>query len=165
MALTDKKRRFVNARANGASNKEAAIAAGCAPASASAAGSRMAKDPEIAAALGKLKIAPVVKSRAASAERVERTDGADDQGGAPESNGEYLQCLPVTDDPLVWLLALMNEPTAKVFDRRNAAQTAVPYMHGKKGEAGKKEQKADAAKEVSKGKYGQGKPPLSVVKG
>ena len=82
-----------------------------------------------------------------------------------EADGEFLSCLPSTDDPLVWLLALMNEPRAKVFDRRNAAQTAVPYIHGKKAEAGKKEQKAEAAKEAGKGKYSQSKPPLTVVKG
>jgi phage terminase small subunit len=162
MALTDKKRRFVNARAEGASNKEAAIAAGCAPASASAAGSRMAKDPEIVAALGMLNQGAAVKPQ----RRVkEQPDAAVSAPGDSEDNGEYLHCLPITDDPLAWLLALMNEPSAKVFDRRNAAQTAVPYVHGKKGEAGKKEQKADAAKQVSKGKYGQGKPPLTVVKG
>ncbi|MEA3168976.1 MAG: phage terminase small subunit, partial [Pseudomonas sp.] len=90
---------------------------------------------------------------------------ADDQ--APEQDeagGEYLDCLPNTEDPLAWLLALMNEPRAKIFDRRNAAQTAVPYVHGKKGDAGKKEERAQAAKEAGKGKYSAGKPPLTVVK-
>lgn len=59
----------------------------------------------------------------------------------------------------------MNEPRAKVFDRRSAAQKAVDFFHGKKGEMGKKEQKAEAAKQAGKGKFGQGKPPLSVVRG
>ncbi|KPC32536.1 Marine sediment metagenome DNA [Pseudomonas syringae pv. cilantro] len=89
--------------------------------------------------------------------------GGDPEEG-PEQGGEYLDCLPDTEDPLVWLLALMNEPRAKIFDRRNAAQTAVPYVHGKRGEAGKKEQKAEASKEASRGRFSAGKPPLSVVK-
>ncbi|WP_244233167.1 terminase small subunit, partial [Pseudomonas aeruginosa] len=41
MALTDKQRRFVDAKARGASNKEAAEAAGYAPSSAAVAGSRL----------------------------------------------------------------------------------------------------------------------------
>lgn len=51
MALTPKKRAFVDALRGGASNKEAAIAAGYAASSASAAGSRLAKDPYVMAAM------------------------------------------------------------------------------------------------------------------
>lgn len=160
MVLTDKQRQFVDAKAHGASNKEAAEAAGCKPSTASAAGSRWANDPKICAAIlakqQELSVNPERK-RKPKAESGEQVAEADDQ------TGEYLDCLPDTDDPLVWLLALMNEPRAKVFDRRNAAQTAVPYVHGKKGEAGKKEQKAEAAKEAGRGKYAAGKPPLKVV--
>lgn len=161
MVLTDKQRQFVDAKARGASNKEAAEAAGCKASTASAAGSRWANDPKISSAIlarrSELSVKPE-KSRKPKA-------GAGDQ--APEQDeagGEYLDCLPTTEDPLAWLLALMNEPRAKIFDRRNAAQTAVPYVHGKKGDAGKKEIKADAAKEAGKGKYAAGKPPLTVVK-
>ena len=48
--------------------------------------------------------------------------------------------------------------------RLEAAKTLMPYVHGKVADQGKKEQKAEAAKQVGKGKYSQGKPPLSVVK-
>lgn len=166
MALTDKQRRFVDAKAQGASNRDAAIAAGYAASSAAAAGSRLAKNPEVAAALAKLKSQGNVKtsrSQPSTADEPVSAPGGDGDGG------EFLDCLPITDDPLVWLLALMNEPSAKVFDRRNAAQTAVPYVHGKKGEMGKKEQKAEAAKTAGSGKFSPGKAPgkasLSVVKG
>src|SRR5690606_12974202 len=47
MALTPKKRRFIDAIRGGASNRDAAIAAGCPEKSASAAGSRLAKDPDV----------------------------------------------------------------------------------------------------------------------
>ncbi|SEU02988.1 terminase small subunit [Pseudomonas graminis] len=160
MVLTDKQQQFVDAKARGASNKEAAEAAGCKPSTASAAGSRWANDPKITAAiLAKRQELSVNPER----KRKQRAETDDQHPEAEEGGGEYLDCLPDTEDPLVWLLALMNEPKAKVFDRRNAAQTAVPYVHGKKGEAGKKEQKADAAKEAGKGRYSAGKPPLSVV--
>ncbi len=162
MVLTDKQRQFVDAKARGASNKEAAEAAGCKASTAAAAGSRWANDPKIAAAiLAKRQELTVNPER----KRKQRTSPDEAIPEEEDQSGEYLDCLPDTDDPLVWLLALMNEPKAKVFDRRNAAQTAVPYVHGKKGEAGKKEQKAEASKEASKGKFSAGKPPLSVVKG
>ena len=166
MVLTDKQRRFVDAKARGASNKEAAEAAGSKASTAAAAGSRWANDPKIAAAVlarrAELSVNPEPKGRG---RKPKSEEASGDQVEANESDGEFLSCLPSTQDPLEWLLALMNEPRAKVFDRRNAAQTAVPYVHGKKAEAGKKEQKAEAAKEAGKGKYSQSKPPLTVVKG
>ncbi|MGF6392156.1 terminase small subunit [Pseudomonas plecoglossicida] len=166
MVLTDKQRQFVDAKARGASNKEAAEAAGSKASAAAAAGSRWANDPKIAAAIlarrAELSVNPEPRSRARKAKG---DDSAGDPTEVNEADGEFLSCLPSTQDPLEWLLALMNEPRAKVFDRRNAAQTAVPYIHGKKSEAGKKEQKAEAAKVAGKGKYSQSKPPLTVVKG
>ncbi|WP_448678956.1 terminase small subunit [Pseudomonas nicosulfuronedens] len=165
MALTDKQRQFVDAKARGASNKEAAEAAGCAGSSAAASGSRWAKDPKIIAAIEARKAELNVNGKARSAKSSKPPrDDVDDLPEVDEADGEFLTCLPNTEDPLEWLLALMNEPRAKVFDRRNAAQTAMPYVHGKKGEQGKKEAKQEAAKEVGKGKFSQSKPPLTVVK-
>ncbi|MBA1299383.1 MULTISPECIES: terminase small subunit [Pseudomonas] len=156
MALTNKKRRFVESKAGGASNREAAEAAGYAAASASAAGSRLAKDPDVVAALKKLKAGQNVKGSAAAAETVD---------GPIEGDGEDLAELPNTDDPLVWLLALMNEPKAKIFDRRNAAQSALPYFHGKKSGMGKKEQKLeDAAKVGGSSRFGLRERHLKAVK-
>ncbi|RAL78395.1 hypothetical protein CSC34_6499 [Pseudomonas aeruginosa] len=63
----------------------------------------------------------------------------------------------------MWLLALMNEPRAKVFDRRSAAQKAVDYFHGKKADQGKKEQRGTAAKEASKGKFAARPAPKLAV--
>ncbi|WP_440468095.1 terminase small subunit [Pseudomonas sp. YH-1] len=163
MALTDKQRKFVDAKARGASNKEAAEAAGCVGSSASVSGSRWGNDPKIIAAIEERKAELNVNRRSRSAKAGNQPD--DDVDDLPEADGEFLTCLPDTQDPLEWLLALMNEPRAKIFDRRNAAQTAMPYVHGKRGEQGKKEAKQEAAKEVGKGKYSQGKPPpLKVVR-
>lgn len=161
MVLTDKQRQFVDAKARGASNKEAAEAAGCKASTASAAGSRWANDPKICSAILARRSELSVKPEK---QRKQKPSADDQSPEQDEAGGEYLDCLPTTEDPLAWLLALMNEPRAKIFDRRNAAQTAVPYVHGKKGEAGKKEIKADAAKEAGKGKYAAGKPPLTVVR-
>ncbi|WP_426156776.1 terminase small subunit [Pseudomonas sp. TSRC2-2] len=156
MALTNKKRRFVESKASGASNREAAEAAGYAAASASAAGSRLAKDPDVVAALEKLKAGQNVKG----------SPPATDLGNDPsDGDSEDLAELPNTDDPLVWLLALMNEPKAKIFDRRNAAQSALPYFHGKKSGMGKKEQKLeDAAKVGASSRFGLRERHLKAVK-
>ena len=54
MALTAKKKAFAQAKHDGANNKEAAIFAGCSPETASQAGSRMAKDPDVIAHLERL---------------------------------------------------------------------------------------------------------------
>ena len=157
MALTNKKRRFVESKAAGASNREAAEAAGYAAGSASAAGSRLAKDPDVVAGLEKLKTVRNVKPEAPS-ETPEPSPLDDESGDLAE--------LPSTDDPLVWLLALMNEPKAKIFDRRNAAQSALPYFHGKKSGMGKKEQKLDDAAKVgaSGSRFGLRERHLKAVK-
>lgn len=69
MVLTDKQRQFVDAKARGASNKEAAEAAGSKPSTAAAAGSRWANDPKIASAIlarrAELSVNPEPKSGAA----------------------------------------------------------------------------------------------------
>ncbi|WAK44855.1 terminase small subunit [Pseudomonas phage PseuP_224] len=157
MALTEKKRRFVESKAAGASNREAAEAAGYAAGSASAAGSRLAKDPDVVAALEKLKATRNVK---------QEPDGETfDPAPLGDESGDLVN-LPSTDDPLVWLLALMNDPQAKIFDRRNAAQSALPYFHGKKSGMGKKEQKLeDAAKVGASGsRFGLRERHLKAVK-
>ena len=161
MVLTDKQRQFVDAKARGASNKEAAEAAGCKASVASASGSRWANDPKIAAAILAKKAELSVNPEPGRRSRKQQSEEASPE--VNEADGEFLSCLPSTKDPLEWLLALMNEPRAKVFDRRNAAQTAVPYIHGKKGEMGKKEVKAEAAKKAGQGRYAPRDPPKVVV--
>ena len=53
MALTDKKRRFVDALLSGATNREAALAAEYSEKTASQAGSKLAKDPDVLAEVGR----------------------------------------------------------------------------------------------------------------
>lgn len=75
MALTPKKRRFIDAIRGGASNRDAAIAAGCPEKSASSAGSRLAKDPDVVHELHKLNALHPVKggvNRAPAQERRQR---------------------------------------------------------------------------------------------
>ncbi|MNF66384.1 Terminase small subunit [compost metagenome] len=162
MALTSKQQKFVDAKACGASNKEAAEAAGYAASTASAAGSRLAKEPKIVAALEMLKASGNVKAEPTAVRPAANHGETDDS--AAGNDDESLSELPNTGDPLVWLLALMNEPKAKVFDRRNAAQAALPYVHGKKADQGKKDQKQQAAEQAGKSsRFGLRKGHLKAV--
>ena len=56
--------------------------------------------------------------------------------------------------PLDYLLEVMRDPAEERGRRMQAATLAAPYCHPKKGESGKKEQKAEAAKAVGTGRFG-----------
>lgn len=158
MALTDKKRRFVDALMSGATNREAAIAAGYSEKTASQAGSKLAKDPAILSDIG----ARLQLKQASSAEV---KPGQKVKGDPAEFDDPSELSLTHTDDPRAFLTELMNADQADLRMRLEAAKTLMPYVHGKVADQGKKEQKADAAKEAGKGKYSQGRAPLTVVKG
>ncbi|HWT21649.1 MAG TPA: hypothetical protein VN280_22330 [Variovorax sp.] len=51
--------------------------------------------------------------------------------------------------PLDYLLSVMRDEEQEVPRRLQAASLAAPYVHAKKGEGGKKDAKADAAKKVA----------------
>lgn len=69
--------------------------------------------------------------------------------------------------PLQYMLKVMNDPGADKNRRDRMAQAAAPFCHARKGEgAGKKDEKADKAKNAAKGRFAPGTPPshLSLVK-
>lgn len=157
MALTDKKRRFVDALLSGATNREAAIAAGYSEKTASQAGSKLAKDPAILSDIGRRLQEKQASSVEVKASRKVKGDQPD-QGEAGDVE------LTHTEDPRAFLTELMNADQADLRMRLEAAKTLMPYVHGKVADQGKKEERANAAKEAGKGRYSQGKPPLTVVK-
>lgn len=70
---------------------------------------------------------------------------------------------PITyTDPLQYMLAVMNNPNATPDRRDKMATAAAPYVHAKKGEGGKKDERQDAAKKASKGKFAAIQPPRLV---
>ena len=83
--------------------------------------------------------------------------------GRPKSGPVLLPDLPATNDPLVFLLALVNEPTADMRLRLNAAVALMPYVHPKAGETGKKDEKRKAAKKASAGKFAPSHAPVRLV--
>lgn len=75
---------------------------------------------------------------------------------------------PVVDTaeltPLDYFLSLMRDPLADEKLRFQAAAQALPYMHPKKGEAGKKAEKQDEANKVAS-KFGARPAPLKAIAG
>lgn len=66
--------------------------------------------------------------------------------------------------PLDYFLGLMRDPLADEKLRFQAAAQALPYMHPKKGEAGKKAEKQDEANKVAS-KFGARPAPLKAIAG
>lgn len=146
MALTEQKRRYADARLSGMSKKEAAIFAGCPEKTASQAASRLEKDPEVQAAMG----------RTIAVEAKKKTDPP------PVDPDPYIPA--ASDDPMIFLRKMMNDLEADPKMRLDAAKALMPYVHGRVAEQGKKDAKAQAAKEASKGRFSAGAPPLRAVK-
>lgn len=163
MALTPKKQAFVSAKREGASNKDAAIAAGYAASSAAQAGARLAKDPFVIAALS----APAVNKKVnkfvnGSAPTTAKGRVAAPNEPAAEDNGDasfdLLKAMRFSD-PKEFLLATMNDFETDSKLRVDAAKALMPFIHPRKGEGGKKEEKENAAKTAAKGRFGAAPPP------
>lgn len=147
MALTEKMKKFARAIVDGATNKEAAISAGYAEKTASQQGSKLRNDSEIIVYIEKLKAEKEGRSLTSEKPKVKTISTHEDDN--PLDNEDYAK-----DDPLQFLIDVMNK-SDDMFLRFNAAKAALPYVHGKVAEKGKKETKEDAAKAATKsGKFG-----------
>ena len=147
MALSEKMKKFAQAVVDGLSNKEAAISAGYAEKTASQAGSKLRKDPEIIVHIEKLKADKEGRSLTSEKPKVKTANTYEDDN--PLDDEDYAK-----DDPLQFLIDVMNK-SDDMFLRFNAAKAALPYVHGKVAEKGKKETKADEAKKATQGgKFG-----------
>ncbi|WP_282369079.1 terminase small subunit [Pseudomonas sp. PS02290] len=168
MALTPKKQAFVAAKREGASNKDAAIAAGYAASSAAQAGARLAKDQFVIAALAgpavNKKVNKFVKGDAPPKFSGRASGGelsADDDPG--DESFDLLKAMRFSD-PKEFLLATMNDFETDSKLRVDAAKALMPFIHPRKGEGGKKEEKENAAKIAAKGRFGAAPPPPSHLR-
>lgn len=147
MALTEQKRRYAEARLSGEGKKQAAISAGCPEKTASQAASRLEKDPEVQAAIGR---STVVKSFAVTV-----APTGDPDTYIPKAAG----------DPLEFFKGMMNDLEADPKLRLDAAKALASFTVSKPGEKGKKEQVQEAAEQVNSGRFALRKPgQLKAVK-
>ncbi|MFJ4055799.1 terminase small subunit [Pseudomonas sp. NPDC089743] len=181
MALTSRKRAFIAALREGASNRDAAVAAGYSEKTASAAGSRLVKDKDVAAELAKLRalglmptdvkadVKAHVKTRhapeaSAMSEAAPGSDVAKDEQADPEPAGFDLMQALLHRDPKDFLLSVMNDLESEPKLRVDAAKALMPFVHPRKGESGKKDQAQAKAEQASTGKFGARRGPLRSVK-
>lgn len=136
MPLTSKKQRFADAKLAGASNKEAAIEAGYSAATASPAGARLVKDPDVVAYISR------VGSKVASEPKAKTPPASSPVSVIDER------------DPLKFLEGVMTGAIEANITQVRAAMAMLPFVHQKLGEGGKKEQKQAAAEGVAGGRFG-----------
>lgn len=164
--LTAQKRKFAVALMSGMSKKDAAIKAGYSEKSARSKGSQLAKDPEVIAFIGRknketaeVDEVPVYRKNVytPAVNNPEKTS-------SPESPPTPPSVAVAYDDPLKFLMAVMNNTGEDIDVRKDAAKAMLPYIHPKKGETGKKDAKNAAAKVAAgAGKFGSMAPPKLVV--
>lgn len=151
MALTAKMKAFAQAVVDGMSNKDAAISAGYSEKSAMQQGSKLAKIPEVIAYIEQFKSVKKLTSKSEKLTpekpKVNSVDSGENDNPLDDEN--YAK-----DDPLQFLIDVMNK-SDDMFMRVNAAKAALPYVHGKVADKGKKESKAEEAKKATQGgKFG-----------
>ena len=167
MALTVKKKAFAQAKYDGADNKQSAIFAGYSPESASQAGSRLAKDPDVIAYIEKLKASKKLTSKDEKLTSTKPKQNANVQvvkvekmeSGPEQVHGQFVGrdeiAYGAKDDPLEYLKSVWTDESEDPKLRLDAAKAAMPYIHGKVADKGKKETKADEAKKATQqGKFG-----------
>ena len=144
MALTEQKRRYAAARLSGVSKKQAAIDAGCPEKTAAQAATRLEKDPDVQAAMGR---SVVVAQQRKNEPKIDPDPHIPAQAG----------------DPLEFMRQMMNDLEAEPKLRLDAAKALAAFTVAKPGEQGKKDQRADAAKKASAGRFGKSAPPRLAV--
>lgn len=146
MALTERKRRYADARLSGMSQRDAAIHAGCPEKSASQAASRYEKDADVIAAI----------------QRKKAVRGSISTDVKSVKSETYIP-KPV-NDPLEFFEQVMNDEEAAPKLRLDAAKALASYTVPKPGEAGKKAQRQEKADQsASSGRFGVRKAPKLVV--
>lgn len=165
MALTSKMRKFAEAIAEGKSKKEAAISAGYSPETASQQASKLSKNPEVLEYIEKLtssekltsrkeKVNSKVESEFIPAKREQQKKHAEQVDGEFVGRGE----IPIgaKDDPLEYLKSVWTDENEDPEYRMKAAIAGLPYVHGKVAAKGKKETRAEDAKNKAgtSGKFG-----------
>jgi len=84
---------------------------------------------------------------------------------AAEVDGDPAKAGSAEDlDPLTYMLKTMNDPNEDKELRARMAIAAAPFVHTRKGEGNKKDDKDDRAKKAGAGKFGAGAPPLRRIK-
>lgn len=187
MPLTPKDELFARASFSGKSNREAAIAAGCPEGTASAAGSRFARKPEVIEFIKHLQQAEEQAAKEVSLEEKPQSNtnlkllkpmpNRDDSEGGGENVPSHLSpMLPPNDrssegvasesnqqeqelDSLAYLRMVLNDRHAPMKYRLDAARELAKYEHAKVAPQGKKDAELAAANVIAGNRYRPMSPP------
>ena len=158
MALTAKSKAFAQAVVDGMSNKDAAISAGYSEKTAMQQGSKLAKLPEVIAYIAKLKADKKLKQGGEKLKAEVKAEIIEVQ--VVESRHEQLRsefvgrdeiAIGSHEDPLEYLKSVWMDKEQDEELRVACAKAALPYVHGKVADKGKKQTKAEEAQNAAKG--------------
>lgn len=138
MSLTEKQLAFAQAKAAGATHKDAATQAGYASASAAVTATKLMAREDVRAEIDRLRA------------------GAGDVPLEVAAEGWAMK--DHYDSPLALLEDVYNNPAAPKSLRYQAAKDALPYCHARK-EGGKKDEAAKESKKAAAGKFGSSPAP------
>ena len=161
MALTAKGKAFAQAVADGMSNKDSAISAGYSEKTAAQQGSKLAKLPEVIAYIEKLTSAKKLTSTKPKQNANVQVVKVEKMESGPEQvHGQFVGrdeiAIGSHEDPLEYLKSVWMDKGQDEELRVACAKAALPYVHGKVADKGKKETKTDEAKAAARagGKFG-----------
>ena len=168
MALTAKSKAFAQAVVDGMSNKDAAISAGYSEKTAMQQGSKLAKLPEVIAYIAKLradkkltsKDEKLTSSKPKPSSNVQVVKVGKIESGPEQAHGQFVGrdeiAIGSHEDPLEYLKSVWMDKGQDEELRVACAKAALPYVHGKVADKGKKETKTDEAKAAARagGKFG-----------
>lgn len=179
MAMNEQKEAFAKAKVRGLSNREAAIAAGYSVKTASASGSRLAKDEDVLAEIARLKEIGYV----GVGQGVEAVPAADvslpvpvlsDEKAAPSEPVESLDRIALSARERAIVRGTTVELDGVIYDQTDpkdqltlcqlgvlslnrqqieAAKSLLPYHHGKVADMGKKDAEREAARNAMGGRF------------
>lgn len=176
---SDRKRLFAKNWLSGMNKTEAAIAAGYSEKTAQVKGSQLSRDPAVLEAIAVANAVTPDRHKAALPEGIntdkfaeavqslavsDRVKNVAKPSAPPPAApgfmvpGTSLAEIEPTDDPKEFLRRVMNNDDVDLKVRLDAAKKLIDFTHKKPGEAGKKEERNDAAKKVA-GSFTANMPP------
>ena len=136
--LTEQRRKYAEARVKGCTKREAAIAAGCPPKTATQAAARLEKNPDVLMAIAAINGGQPLPMPVAVVKRLVPAPISEIPTSLPEPEPDPL---PKTTDPIEFLRAVMNCERVPINERNKAAIKLADLEAKKKPEEKPKENK------------------------
>lgn len=119
--LTEQRRKYAESRVKGHSKRDAAIAAGCPPKTATQAAARLEKNPDVIAAIAAINGGKPLEMQVPTVKRAIPATVAELPTSLPSLPEGAEDPLPKTQDPIEFLRAVMNCERVPINERNKAA--------------------------------------------